>query len=341
MNGSSSCNSLRDRFARATQSDIVRPMLDSSERFEFDSTQLARQLELLPGSYAGGTRTLPAPYGVIGFGEGALGAEFARDFIDAASVSGGTQFILAGGLDFGAVDAATLISEASGATVFQMGSPRISRVRRSEDEITMALLEDDDDDEAEVARVEPGPLATYHYAMALAHMTGNAEKARAAEIALERVRDACKADVPTDENLAKQLAWKLWTRTPLLIAAGGFSVQPWAWQLSLARLGKSISIPVPGNALEIASSGFEARHESGDSLVALFLGGEDESLRVAREILETRVDEVIVIPTAERDTFAANLELWYLSCWVGFYLSLMYSADPMDSATLRGLRDVE
>jgi hypothetical protein len=321
---------------------MVRAMLDSSDRFEFDSTQLARQLELLPGSYTGPSKVLPAPHGVIGFGEGALAAEFARDFIDAGGVTGGTQFVLAGGLDFGAVDAVTLLSEASGATVFQMGSPKVSKVRLTEDEISMALLEgDDDEDETEVARVEPGPLATYHYAMALAHMTGNGEKAGAAEAALERSRDACKADVPTDDNPAKQLAWKLWTRTPLLIAAGGFSVQPWAWQLSLARLGKSISIPVPGNALEIVSSGFEARHESGDSLVALFLGGEDESLRVARELLETRVDEVIAVPTTQRDTFAANLELWYLSLWVGFYLSLMYSADPMDSATLRGLRNVE
>ena len=322
---------------------MVRAMLDSFERFEFDSTQLARQLEALPGSYTGPTRVLPAPHGVIGFGEGALAAELSREFIDAGGIAGGTQFILAGGLDFGAVDAATLISEASGATVFQMGSPRVSRVRRSEDEISLVLLEGDDDDgdETEVARVEPGPLATYHYAVALAHMTGNAEKASAAEAALERLRDACKSGVPTDENPAKQLAWKLWTRTPLLIAAGGFSPQPWAWQLSLARLGKSMSIPVPGNALEIVSSGFEARHESGDSHVALFLGGEDESLRMARELLETRVDEVIAVPTTERDTFAANLELWYLSCWVSFYLSLMYSLDPVDSASLRGLRDVE
>jgi hypothetical protein len=313
-------------------------VLDSFERFELDTTGLARQLEALPGSYDGPTRTLDAPYGVIGFGEGALAAELTREFIDASSVAEGTQFILAGGLDFGAVEAAALISEASGATVMQLGNAPQFQIEDSSEERSLSLSEDREDGNSAFT-VAPGPLATYHYALALAHMTGNAQKARTADAALERLRDTCRSEVPSDANPAKQLAWKLWTRTPLLVPAGGFSAQPWVWQLALSRLGKSLAIPIPGNALEVAASGFEARHESGDALVALLLGGEDERLRLVREILETRVDEVIEVETAERDSFAANMALWYLSCWVGLYLSLMYGSDPQDSSALQHLRE--
>ena len=314
---------------------MVRVMLDTFERYELDTTQMARQLEALPGSYDGPTRVMPAPYGVIGFGEGALSAELTREFIDDASVAGGTQFILSGGMDFGAVEAAALISEAGGATVFQMGSESGFQAEVSSDEAFISLGEIDSDS---VTRVAPSALATYHYALALAHMTGNAAKAQAVDEALARLRDSCGSSIPTEENPAKQLAWKLWTRTPLLIPSGGFALQPMVWQISLSRIGKSMSIPVPLNGLEIIASGFEARHESGDALVALFLGGEDQRLRVARELLETRIDEVIEVGTSEPDLFAANMALWYLSCWVSYYLSLMYSQDPQDSSSLKGLR---
>ena len=296
---------------------------------------MARQLETLPGSYDGPTRVMSAPYGVIGFGEGALAAELTREFIDDASVAGGTQFILSGGMDFGAVEAAALISEASGATVFQMGSESGFQAEVSSEEASIQFGDADNDS---VTRVAPSALATYHYALALAHMTGNAGKAQAVDAALASLRDTCGSSIPTEENPAKQLAWKLWTRTPLLIPSGGFALQPLVWQIALSRIGKSMSIPVPLNALEVIASGFEARHESGDALVALFLGGEDERLRVARELLETRIDEVIEVGTPESDLFAANMALWYLSLWVGFYLSLMYSADPQDSSSLKGLR---
>jgi hypothetical protein len=312
-------------------------MLDTFERFELDRSGLARQLEALPGSYDGPTRVLDAPYGVIGFGEGSLAAEFTREFIDAAAVGAGTQFILAGGLDFGQVEAARLIAEASGATVFQLGQPATLHTQLSDEESLLVVGDDPDDSALSIAS---SPLSTYHYALTLAHVTGNLESVRAAEEALVALRDTCRSDIPSEENPAKQLAWKLWTRTPLLIPSSGFSAQPWAWQFALSRLGKSLSIPVPGNALEIAASGFEARHESGDALVALFLGGEDESLRLAREILETRVDEIIEVPSRVTDTFAANLALWYLASWVGLYLSLLYGQDPQDSNALTGLRDV-
>jgi hypothetical protein len=313
--------------------------LDSFEPYDLDSLNLARSLEDLPHSYDGATRALPAPFGVIGFGEGALAAEFSRLLIDDATVSGaGTQFVLAGGFDFGAVDAACVIAQAAGAMVFRMGLPRASVINLSDDELTYALEEEPDEPTDDFFPVPSNSFSTYTYAQALAYLTNHADAAENADETLATLRDKCKSEIETAQNPAKQLAWSLWTRTAILLPSSGFTAQAWAWQVSLSRLGKSLSIPVAHSVLEIMASGFEARHESGDALVALLLGGEDEGLAVAREILETRVDEVIEVPAPTGEVYAANLGLWYLSCWVGLYLALLYKIDPRDSKPLEALR---
>ncbi len=314
--------------------------LDTFEQYDLDTQNLVRQLEALPSSYDGATKPLSAPFGVIGFGEGALAAEFSKLLIDDATVSGaGTQFVLAGGFDFGAVDAAAVIAEAIGAKVFRMGLPRGSAVRVSEDELEYSFEEDPDfEPRDDFFPVPSHAFSTYTYSQALAYLTNHQDAAESADETLAKLRDQCKTEVETAQNPAKQLAWSLWTRTAILLPSSGFTAQAWAWQLSLSRIGKSMSIPVAHNVLEILASGFEARHESGDALVALILGGEDENLSVAREILETRVDEVIEVPAPAGQAYAANLGLWYLSCWVGLYLALLYKQDPSDAKPLEALR---
>ncbi len=313
--------------------------LDTFEPYDLDSQNIAQALEALPFSYDGATKTLAAPFGVIGFGEGALAAQFSRLLIDDAVVlEAGTQFILAGGFDFGAVEAASLIAEAGGANVFRIGLPRKRKIDLSEEELSYMLEDETDEPSDDFFAVANSSLSTYTYTQAIAYLSNQLEAAKAADQTLATLRDQCRSTVDTAQNPAKQLAWRLWTRTAILLPSSGFTLQAWAWQVSLSRLGKSMSIPVAHNALEILASGFEARHESGDALVALILGGEDENLAVAREILETRVDEVIEVPAPSGQAYAANLGLWYLSCWVGFYLALLYKIDPADAKPLEALK---
>ena len=104
-------------------------MLDTFERYEIDTTWIARALEALPGSYTGPVRALPGPYGIVGFGEGAWPAEFARAWIEETVVSDGTQFVLAGGLDFGEAEVAAILAEASGSK-----PQRIGQVAPNEDD---------------------------------------------------------------------------------------------------------------------------------------------------------------------------------------------------------------
>ena len=306
-------------------------MLDTFERYEIDTTWIARALEALPGSYTGPVRALPGPYGIVGFGEGAWPAEFARAWIEETVVSDGTQFVLTGGLDFGEAEVAAILAEASGSKPYRIG--QVALTAQDQD-----AGENDGEDFGVDQIVPASPLSTYTYLQAIAYATNRASSAEAADNLL---RDLCaqyKTDVHTNDNPAKRLAWSLWTRTPLLLAPPEFSQQVWAWHLSIARIGKSMSIPLERNPLTVLSSGFEARHEAGDSLVALVIGGLDESMGIAKEMLESRVDEVIAVEAQPGEPYASGLGLWYLGAWVGFYLAILYGIDPKDSGALEHLR---
>jgi hypothetical protein len=302
-------------------------MLDSFERYQIDSTWIAHALEALPGSYTGPVRALPAPYGIVGFGEGAWPAEFARVWIDQSVVSDGTQFVLAGGLDFGEAEVAAIISEASGSKPYRIG------------QVSLNAQDQDSEEDFGVDQIVPAsPLSTYTYLQSIAYATNHATSAEAADHLLHELCQQYRTDVHTNDNPAKRLAWSLWTRTPLLLATPEHAQQVWAWHLSIARIGKSMSIPLERNPLTVLSSGFDARHEAGDSLVALVLGGLDESMGLAKEMLESRVDEVIAVEAQPGEPYASGLGLWYLGAWVGFYLAILYGIDPKDSSALEHLR---
>jgi hypothetical protein len=302
-------------------------MLDTAERYEVDTTWIARALEALPGSYTGPVRALPGPYGIVGFGEGAWPTEFARAWIDQTVVSDGTQFVLAGGLDFGEAEVAAILAEASGSTPYRIG------------QVALTAQDQDSDEDFGVDQIVPAsPLSTYTYLQAIAYATNHASSAEAADNLLRDLCEQYKTDVHTNDNPAKRLAWSLWTRTPLLLAPPDFAQQVWAWYINIARIGKSMSIPLERNPLTVLSSGFEARHEAGDSLVALVLGGLDESMGIAKEMLESRIDEVIVVEAQLGEPYASGLGLWYLGAWVGFYLAILYGIDPKDSSALEHLR---
>lgn len=276
-------------------------------------------LERLPGSYAGPAHPEPGPHGLIGVGEGTLAAHLAEVLIPGTLTRSGTQFVVSSA---DAADAArdyADLAEVAGAAV-----RRVS---------TGGAVDDVD------VLVPGGVLTTYHAAQYLAHASGHADQAAEAEALLLELRDRCSVEVE-EGNPARDLAWTLWGRLPLLLAAPDADALPHAWQTLLARVGKTLSVPVLGDPLALVTGAFEAQHEKGDAKVALLLGDPDPALLIAREVLESRIDEVVHVPypagvnPARPGGYAAQLALWYFGAWVAAYLAERYGMDAGDLPVL-------
>ncbi|WP_424949663.1 SIS domain-containing protein [Deinococcus sp.] len=278
------------------------------------------QLTRLPGSYQGPDRLQTMPIGLLGLGEASLAARICEDFAQATLTRSGTQIVLNSPETQAAADDFAALAEVNGVNVLRVGAGEGRRF----DLDTLAYL------------APGGVLSTYHLAQYLAHATGHGEEARQAETLLSELRDRCAPEVE-EGNPARALAWSLWGRSPLLLAPVGEGALTQAWQGLLARVGKVLSIAVEHQPLYTLTGAFEAHHERGDGRLALILGEEDAEMRLCREVLETRIDEVALVgyPSgAEGGGYAGTLALWYFGAWVAAYLSEREGANPEDSPAL-------
>lgn len=289
-------------------------MSDSTSETHAPSGGLLGLLSRLPGSYAGPQTPEAAPYALVGVGEGTLAAHLLQALALPSLTRAGTQFVL------GSPDAAALATDyADLAEVAGASARRIGTGGRPE--------------EIDVL-VPGGPLSTYHFAQAVAYASGHADEARQADTALADLAARCAPNIE-ENNPARDLAWSLWGRTPLLLAAPDADALPHAWQQLLARTGKTLAVPLLGDPLPLASGAFDARHEQGDAKVALILGDTDPALLLAREILESRIDEIIHVPAPDgAQGYPAALALWYFGAWVAAYLAERYDTEPADPAVL-------
>lgn len=294
------------------------------------TSSLRSLLLTLPHSYRGPTAPQPSPYGVVGTGEGTLAALLAQPLIPASLSASGTQFVLSSPDSAPLALEYTALAEAAGATV--------RRVATGGDAEHIDTL------------IPAGVTATYHGAQYLAYATGNATQAAAADELLATLANSCAGE-DTATNPARELAWRLHGRTPLLLADEGAEGLVTAWQQLLARVGKSYSVPVLGDPLPVLSGMFEARHEQGNSKVGLLLGDLSARLDLSREIMESRIDEVIHLPfpaprsdaesqdmsegegSGDSD-YAGNLALWYLGAWTALYLAELAGQSAEDSPVL-------
>jgi len=297
-------------------------MLDDFDALSaLDTSGFLSRLAALPGSYDGPDGVQPEPYGVIGFGEGAVLAGLLAPWMDAPMVGQGTQFVLTSGFDFGEAAALRLTAELTGAQPIVVGD---------------AVFEPS-------YRVPAGVLSPYVHLSYLGRATGRAEAIASAEARMRELLPRLRPDVPTEGNPAKAVAWTLWNRVPLLVSSRAHAaLQPLVQQV-LARVGKTLAIPTGIHPAGVVSGAFEGRHQLGDDLVGLVLGHEDREVELVREVLGTRVAQVesLAVHAGEplEDPVAEALVLWYLSAWVAGYLALLHNFDPDDSAVYRQVRD--
>lgn len=278
-------------------------------------SNLLTLLTQLPNSYTGPTQKQKAPYSVIGVGEGELAAQMAHTAMSQHLLKKGTQFILFS--PDGEEDALTYaqlsnVADVTSKCISTGGAP----------------------DHIDVL-VPSGPLATYHFVQYLLYATGQAEEAAEANQLLADLAKQCGPEAG-EESPARQLAWSLWDRVPLLLAVSDTPGVLYAWQSLLARIGKMPALPVLGDPLPFVTGAFEAKHASGDGRVVVFLGDLDPRLQLAQEILESRTDEAIHVPVpTNSDTLAGQLALWYFGAWVAAYVAERYEQSQEDPATLK------
>lgn len=290
------------------------PTSETHAAAHLPSGGLLKLLSVLPGSYDGPRTPEAAPHGLVGVGEGTLAAHLLQALALPSLTRSGTQFVL------GSPDAAAAATDyADLAEVAGASARRISTGGRP----------------GEIDVLVPGgPLATYHFAQAVAYASGHADEAAQADAALEDLALRCAPNIE-ENNPARDLAWSLWGRTPLLLAAAEADALPHAWQQLLARTGKTLAVPLLGDVLPLVCGAFDARHELGDAKVALLLGDTDAGLLLAREILESRIDEIIHVPApGGAQGYPAALALWYFGAWVAAYLAERYDAEPADPVVL-------
>ena len=299
-------------------------MLDDFSRLSAaDESGFLARLTALPGSYDGPDGLRSEPYGLLGFGEASALSAALQSWVDAPLVVSGTQFMLASGFDYGELGALKLSAEQSQADVVVLG---------------YAAYQPD-------FRIAPGVLSLYTYASYLAHATGHSEALVEAETAMVALRDQLGPQIETERNPAKALAWALWNRVPLLLAPRSDIGALNLLQRVLARVGKSLSINTGDHPLEMLAGAFEGRHNLADDVVGLIVGEEDEEMRLAREVLETRASqlETLTIPFGGigaplDDPGARALVLWYISLWVAAYLAFLHDQSPEDSQVYEALR---
>ena len=291
------------------------PNLDDLSLYREDKSGLYKALEKLPGDYPRPAEAYPAPYGVVGLGEGWWPAELLRSRLPDTLARGAT-FVLAGGYGLGRLEGLLAAARAESQRVVVLGPGP----------------------EAEV-KVASHPLAPYRYLRFVLDAIGEGALGEAVDRALAAELSALRPEVPSGENPAKLLAWALIERIPLWVATDRYPLLPQALQQVFARVAKSLSIAPPPAALEFFITALEARHEQGDPLMAVLLG-DDAYVRLAEEVLKTRVAEVERIePQGAEGPLPEAMALWYRLAWTAYYLALLYRKDPGDHAVLERLRE--
>ena len=285
--------------------------LDREETYLSDRRGLALELRDLVGTGPVPTRSYPAPHAALGYGEGHFAARLSGlpDWTEE-----GTLFVLEGGYDLGEAAALSLLAETERVQVVKVGLRPGAEVYLS-----------------------PSPLNPYRYLRFLLLATGQEEALSEVDKALLEERRRLTPEIPLEENPAKFLAYTLVERIPLLYAPFHRPLEEAAQSL-FARIGKSLALTPPHSALEFFLTGLEARHEQGDPLAALLLG-EGEAVRLAKEILETRVDAIAEVPAPTGSRLAQAMTLWYRLAWTAYYLALLYGVDPSDPEVLERLRE--
>lgn len=285
-----------------------------------DTKGVLKTLQDLPTAESPVAAARTGPMGFDGTGAAAALVPLLAPWLAGRWVDHGTQLWAAGGFD----DEALIAAHAPG--------PGLELLRVS-----------DRDDEEQVARpavlMAEGPFTAVHLVRLLARLTGRQEAEQSLLQAMAVVASAADPRLPTEQNPAKAMAWKLWNRVPLLLSGRGQSAMQGLVQQLFARLGKTLSVPSGEHPLLLATTALEGRHAIGDDLVGLWLGAADAETALVEEALASRVAQVEALrhgdgwlPAASGEPVVDAMTVWYAAAWVASYGALLVELDPAEEA---------
>jgi glucose/mannose-6-phosphate isomerase len=157
----------------------------------------------------------------------------------------------------------------------------------------------------------------------------------AAAAAAGAVARRCGPDVPTEGNPAKQLAWTLVDRLPIIEGSGFLAAVARRWKTQLNENGKSVAVAeeLP-EATHNAVVGYGQPESLNERLFYVFLAGPlDHPRNALRAALSAETLGAVgiphqVVPVAGEGRLAQAFAAIVLGDYVSAYLALLYGEDP-------------
>ena len=164
--------------------------------------------------------------------------------------------------------------------------------------------------------------------------------------ALESMLERNAPGVETDANPAKQLAWAMFGRIPIVFGAGAMTAVAHRWKTQLNENAKAWAVfePMP-EANHNAIEGTLNPRELSDALYVVELRDRDEPehigarYRVVEELLGERATNRSVVWAEGPSALARTLDAVAMGDLVSVYLAILYQTDPTPVTLLAMLKE--
>jgi glucose/mannose-6-phosphate isomerase len=161
------------------------------------------------------------------------------------------------------------------------------------------------------------------------------EEVEAAARGVEAVVEACAPSVPTDSNPAKQLAWSLVGRLPVVEASGflGAVARRWKTQLNENANSAAMAEELP-EATHNAVVGYEQPDTVRDDLYAVLLSSgldhprNSRRMSVSTQLLASAGIAYQLVPLSGEGRLGQAVAGIVLGDYTSTYLALLYGVDP-------------
>jgi glucose/mannose-6-phosphate isomerase len=164
--------------------------------------------------------------------------------------------------------------------------------------------------------------------------------------AARSVAAACAVDKPTDSNLAKQIAWSLLDRLPIIEGSGFLAAVARRWKTQLNENSNSTaSAEELPEATHNTVVGYDQPDALRDHHYVVFLEGSDDNprnkrrARLSEEMLDTVGSSHQKVMFDQSGRLAQACAAIALGDYVSFYLAMLYGVDPSATPALTLIKE--